>query len=62
MAKTPQPAPTKAPEVDYYRLTVKRPIFAAGTQFNPGITYRVKAAILEQIKDVAVDPQPIIKG
>lgn len=63
MAKAAQPAPAAAaPEVEYYRLKVKRPFRAAGTQFNPGVVYRVKKAVLDQIKDVAVDPQPIIKG
>lgn len=56
MAKAPkEPTPT------HYRLRVKAPIVAAGTQFNPGIAYTVKASVFEQIKTLAIDVAPIIK-
>ena len=56
MAKAPKyPTPT------HYRLKVKAPINAAGTQFNPGIAYTVKAAVYELVKTIAIDVAPIIK-
>lgn len=56
MAKAPkEPTPT------HFRLRVKAPINAAGTQFNPGIAYTVKASVYELVKTVAIDVAPIIK-
>ena len=56
MAKAPA-----APAATHYKLKVKAPIFEAGTQFNPGIAYTVKASVFEQIKTLAIDVAPIIK-
>lgn len=58
MAKAPAPA---EPIPTHYRLRVKAPIFDAGTQFNPGVVYTVKAAVYEKIKTAAIDVAPIIK-
>ena len=55
-AATPsQPAPT------HDRLKVKSPIVAAGTQFNPGVRYTVKAAVFDAIKAVAIEVAPLVK-
>ncbi len=59
MAKTPKAAGHEGPS--HYRFKVKSPIFAAGTQFNPGTLYTVKADVYEQVKAVAISPQPINK-
>ena len=56
MAKAPA-----APAATHYKLKVKAPIFEAGTQFNPGVTYTVKAAVYEKIKANAVEVAPIVK-
>ena len=56
MAKAPSP-----PSPTHYRLRVKAPIYEAGTQFVPGPTYTVKAAVYEKIRAVAKDVAPIIK-
>ncbi len=39
----------------HYRLTVTRPVTAAGLNFNPGAKYMVKAAVHDQIRDQAPD-------
>lgn len=56
MAKAPA-----APAATHYKLRVTAPIFEAGTQFNPGPVYTVKAAVYEKIKAVAVTVTPIVK-
>ena len=56
MAKAPSP-----PSPTHYKLKVKAPIHEAGTQFVPGPTYTVKAAVYEKIRAVAKDVAPIIK-
>lgn len=55
------PKAPSSPTPTHYRLKVKAPIHEAGTQFVPGPTYTVKAAVFEKIKAVAVDVAPIIK-
>ena len=44
----------------HYRLTVNRPLQVAKASFRPGARYRVKAAILDQIKDQ--DPAAIVSA
>ena len=56
MAKAPA-----APTPTHYKLKVKAPIYEAGTQFVPGPTYTVKAAIYDKIKAVVENAAPIIK-
>ena len=58
MAKAPKAAQDGP---SHYRFKVKSPIFAAGTQFNPGTVYTVKADVYEMVKAVAINPQPIDK-
>ena len=55
------PKAPSSPTPTHYRLKVKAPIHEAGTQFVPGPTYTVKAAVYEKIRAVAVDVAPIIK-
>ena len=55
------PKAPSSPTPTHYRLKVKAPIYEAGTQFVPGPTYTVKAAVYEKIRAVAKDVAPIIK-
>ncbi len=49
-----------AKKPSHYRLTVNRPVEVANTRFRPGARYRVKAAILDQIKNQ--DPAAIVSA
>ena len=55
------PKAPSSPSSTHYKLKVKAPIHEAGTQFVPGPTYTVKAAVYEKIRAVAKDVAPIIK-
>ena len=55
------PKAPSSPTPTHYRLKVKAPMYEVGTQFVPGPTYTVKAAVYEKIRAVAKDVAPIIK-
>lgn len=55
------PKAPSSPSPTHYKLKVKAPIHEAGTQFVPGPTYTVKAAVYEKIRALAKDVAPIIK-
>lgn len=55
------PKAPSSPSPTHYKLKVKAPIYEAATQFVPGPTYTVKAAVYEKIRAVAKDVAPITK-
>lgn len=45
----------RAPSPTHYRLTVNRPFEVSGIMLKPDARYTVKAAVHDQIRDIAAD-------